>query len=153
MDLAVMAASAGEQTGVIWTLRESSDLNANLVRFEAGEGVGEHINDEVDVIFVGVSGTGSVLTNGEERRLSAGTLVLVRKGTRRSTLALSEGFSYLTVHLRRGPLQLGQEAQRSAPATLGRPAELADRSFLEFQNQDTILPQREGTLTGDVRVR
>jgi hypothetical protein len=34
--------------------------------------VGEHINDEVDVIFVGVSGTGSVLTNGEERRLSAG---------------------------------------------------------------------------------
>ena len=108
MDLAVMAAAAGEQTGVIWTLRESSDLNANLVRFEAGEGVGEHINDEVDVIFVGVSGTGSVLTNGEERRLSAGTLVLVRKGTRRSTLALSEGFSYLTVHLRRGPLQLGK---------------------------------------------
>jgi quercetin dioxygenase-like cupin family protein len=111
MDLAGMVAASGGQTGVIWTLRESSDLNANLVRFEAGKGVGEHINDEVDVIFVGVSGTGSVLTNGEERRLSAGTLVLVRKGTRRSTLALSEGFSYLTVHLRRGPLQLGQEAR------------------------------------------
>jgi quercetin dioxygenase-like cupin family protein len=46
---------------VIWTLPESNDLNANLVRFEAGGGVGEHINDEVDVIFVGVSGTGSVL--------------------------------------------------------------------------------------------
>jgi quercetin dioxygenase-like cupin family protein len=111
MDLAVMAAAAGEQTGVIWTLRESSDLNANLVRFEAGEGVGEHINDEVDVIFVGVSGTGSVRTNGEERRLSAGTLVLVRRGTRRSTLAVSEGFSYLTVHLRRGPLQIEREAR------------------------------------------
>jgi hypothetical protein len=53
MDLAGMAA-AGEQTGVIWTLLESDDLNANLVRFEAGGGVGEHINDEVDVIFVGV---------------------------------------------------------------------------------------------------
>ena len=81
MDLAVMAAAAGEQTGVIWTLRESSDLNANLVRFEAGGGVGEHINDEVDVIFVGVSGTGSVRTNGEERRLSenAGARKLGRK--------------------------------------------------------------------------
>ena len=44
MDLAGMAA-AGERTGVIWTLLEGDDLNANLVRFEAGGGVGEHIND------------------------------------------------------------------------------------------------------------
>jgi quercetin dioxygenase-like cupin family protein len=111
MDLGGTAAAAGERTGVIWTLLESDDLNANLVRFGAGGGVGEHINDEVDVIFVGVSGTGSVLTNGEEHRLSAGTLVFVRKGTRRSTLALSEDFSYLTVHLRRGPPQIGREAR------------------------------------------
>ena len=111
MDLAGMAAAAGERTGVIWTLRESSDLNANLVRFEAGGGVGKHINDEVDVIFVGVSGTGSVLTNGEEHRLSAGTLVLVRRGTWRSTLALSEDFSYLTIHRRQGPLQIEREAR------------------------------------------
>src|SRR5215211_4781760 len=110
MDLAGTAAAAGEQTGVIWTLLESNDLNANLVRFAAGEGVGEHINDEVDVLFVGVSGTGSVLTNGEECRLSSGTLVLVRKGTRRSILSRSEGFSYLTIHRRRGPLQIESEA-------------------------------------------
>src|SRR5829696_7815871 len=111
MDLAGTAAAAGERTGVIWALLDSDDLNANLVRFGAGGGVGEHVNDEVDVIFVGVSGTGSVLTNGEACSLSAGTLVLVRKGTRRSTLALSEGFSYLTVHLRRGPLQIEPEAR------------------------------------------
>jgi quercetin dioxygenase-like cupin family protein len=111
MDLAGTAAAAGERTGVIWTLLESNDLNANLVRFEAGGGVGEHINDEVDVIFVGVSGTGSVRTNGEEHRLSAGMLVLVRKGARRSTFALSEGFSYLTVHSRRGPLQIESRAR------------------------------------------
>ena len=110
MDLASLAA-AGEQTGVIWTLLESGDLNANLVRFEAGGGVGEHINDEVDVIFIGVSGTGSVRTNGEEHRLSAGTLVLARRGMRRSTLALSECFSYLTIHRRRGPLQIEREVR------------------------------------------
>src|SRR5215211_3639765 len=78
MDLAGTGA-AGGRTGVIWTLLESDDLNANLVRFGAGGGVGEQINDEVDVIFVGISGTGSVLTNGEERRLSAGTLVFVQQ--------------------------------------------------------------------------
>ncbi len=111
MDLAGMASAAGERTGVIWTLREGSDLNANLVRFKAGGGVGEHINDEVDVLFVGVSGIGCVRTNGEEHCLSAGTLVLVRRGARRSTLALSEGFSYLTIHLRRGLLQIEREAR------------------------------------------
>ena len=111
MDLVGTAAAAGERTGVIWTLLESNDLNANLVRFEAGGGVGEHINDDVDVIFVGVSGTGSVLTNGEKRRLSAGTLVLVRRGAERSILSHSDGFSYLTIHRRRGPLQIGSEAR------------------------------------------
>jgi quercetin dioxygenase-like cupin family protein len=111
MDLAGMVAAAGGQTGVIWTLRESSDLNANLVRFGAGGGVGEHINDEVDVIFVGVSGTGSVLTNGEEHRLSAGTLMLVRRGASRAILSRSEDFSYLTIHRRRGPLQIEREAR------------------------------------------
>jgi quercetin dioxygenase-like cupin family protein len=111
MDLTGTAAAAGERTGVIWTLLESNDLNANLVRFEAGGGVGDHINDEVDVVFVGVSGTGSVLTNGEEHRLSAGTLVLVRSGARRSILSHSEGFSYLTIHRRRGPLQIESEAR------------------------------------------
>jgi quercetin dioxygenase-like cupin family protein len=72
--------------------------------------VGEHINDEVDLIFVGVSGTGSIRTSGEERRLSAGTLVFVRRGARRSILSRSEGFSYLTIHQRRGPLQIEREA-------------------------------------------
>jgi quercetin dioxygenase-like cupin family protein len=92
---------------VIWALEESGDLNANLVRFDAGGGVGEHVNDEVDVLFVGVAGSGFVRVEEEEHPLSAGTLVFVPKGARRSTVALSEGFAYLTVHRRRGPLRIG----------------------------------------------
>jgi hypothetical protein len=42
------AATSGERAGVIWTLDAGSDLNANLVRFGTGEGVGEHVNDEVE---------------------------------------------------------------------------------------------------------
>ena len=102
-----LLATAGGQAGVIWTLEYSGDLNANLVRFDAGGGVGEHVNDEVDVLFVGVAGLGSVRVEGEEYVLSAGMLVFAPQGTRRSTDALSDGFAYLTVHRRRGPLQIG----------------------------------------------
>ncbi len=102
-----LLATAGGQSGVIWTLEYSGDLNANLVRFDAGGGVGEHVNDEVDVLFVGVAGLGSVRVEGEEYVLSAGMLVLAPRGARRSTNALSDGFAYLTVHRRRGPLRIG----------------------------------------------
>src|SRR5215204_7161060 len=92
MDLAGTAAAAGEQTGVIWTLRESSDLNANLVRFGAGGGVGEHVNDEVDVLIVGVSGSGLVGVDGEEHPVSNGGMVFVPRGARRYTRAVSDDF-------------------------------------------------------------
>jgi len=92
---------------VIWALEESGELNANLVRFDAGGGVEEHVNDEVDVLFVGVAGWGTVRVDGEGHALSAGTLVFVPKGARRSTGASSDGFAYLTVHRRRGPLRIG----------------------------------------------
>src|SRR5215212_10815350 len=72
VNLCEIAASAGERTGVIWTLEGSSDLNANLVRFETGRGVGEHVNDEVDVLIVGVSGSGFVGVDGDEHPVSSG---------------------------------------------------------------------------------
>jgi hypothetical protein len=72
-----VAATAG--AGVIWTLDASSDLNVNLVRFGTGEGVGEHVNDEVEVIVLGVLGSGSVTVDREEHILSAGMLVFIPK--------------------------------------------------------------------------
>ncbi len=93
--------------GVIWTLEESEDLNANLVRFPAGEGVGTHVNDEVDVVILGVSGTGVLRVEGEEHALAEGTLVVVPRGASRSTRSASDDFAYLTVHRRRGPVRLG----------------------------------------------
>lgn len=107
VDLVEKAACAGGSSGVVWTLEESSDLNANLVRFGAGRGVGEHVNDEVEVVFVGVAGSGIITVDGEEHAISAGKLVFVPRGVRRSTLGVSENFSYLTVHRRRRPLGIG----------------------------------------------
>ena len=107
MDLNELAATTGQHAGVIWTLEGSGDLNANLVRFDRGGGVGEHVNEEVDVVFVGVAGSGFVRVDGEEHVLSAGRLVFAPKGARRSTSTSSDGFAYLTVHRRRGPLRVG----------------------------------------------
>jgi len=106
-DLKAVAASAAGRQGVVWSLEAGSDLNANLVRFEAGRGVGEHVNDEVDVVFVGVSGSGLIEVGGREHTLEAGKLVFIPKGARRSTRGVSEDFTYLTVHGRRGPLRIG----------------------------------------------
>ncbi len=105
--------------GTVWTQREGQDLNANLVRFPRGEGVGEHLNDEVDVIFIGVSGSGVVEVDGREHTLGAGVLILAPKGARRATRSASEDFSYLTVHKRRGPVRLraGERKPNARSAT------------------------------------
>lgn len=114
-DLARLATCGGE--GAIWTLEESEELNANLIRFEAGrtEVVGEHTNDEVEVLFVGLSGSAVVKVDGEPHPLEAGRIVLVPKGSRRSVASASEteSLTYLTVHRRRGPVAIGGKPQRS----------------------------------------
>lgn len=93
-----LAAIAGGSTEVVpWSTR-SADLNVNLLHFQAGDGVGAHINAEVDVLLIGVAGEGDVLVDGEPYPLRAGRVVLVPKGRKRATLATSEHFSYLTCH-------------------------------------------------------
>jgi quercetin dioxygenase-like cupin family protein len=107
VNLGEIAASAHGRAGVVWTLEASSELNANLVRFEAGGGVEEHVNDEVDVIIVGISGSGFVIVDGKEHPVSNGTITFVPIGARRSTRSTSGEFAYLTLHRRRGPLRIG----------------------------------------------
>ncbi len=81
--------------------------------FSPGEDVGEHVNDEVDVLFIGVSGSGTVEVDGRDHALGAGVLVLAPKGARRATRSASSDFSYLTVHKRRGPLGVGRKGPNS----------------------------------------
>ena len=107
VNLKDIAVPADDRVGVIWTLDTSSELNANLVRFGTGQGIEEHVNDEVEVIVLGVSGSGIVAVDREEHALSAGILVFIPKGARRATVSTSEDFAYLTVHRRRRPLQIG----------------------------------------------
>ena len=109
VDLNGIAMQVGESAGAIWTLRESEDMNVNLVRFPVGSGVEEHLNDEVDVLILGVSGEGEVVIEGREHALSTGVLVFVPKGARRSTLGKSGHFVYLSIHRRRRGVRIGRQ--------------------------------------------
>lgn len=106
MDLTEISANARGHRGTVWTLDGSEDLNANLVRLPSGGGVEGHVNEEVDVMMVGIDGHGMVTVNERERRLSAGGLVFVPKRARLSVRSESDGFAYLSVHRRRGPIKL-----------------------------------------------
>ncbi len=100
-----LAAPAGAATapGTAWT-HVSEDLNANSLVFPAVEGVDPHVNSEVDVLLVGIAGAGIVEVDGGPNELRPDGALVVPKGTRRGTRALSDHFAYLTCHRRRAGL-------------------------------------------------
>lgn len=84
--------------------QQSEDLNVNLISCLAGQGVGSHVNDEVDVLLVGIDGEGSVAIDDDWHALPPGRVVIVPKGTRRATRCDGDHFAYLTCHRRRSGL-------------------------------------------------
>jgi quercetin dioxygenase-like cupin family protein len=105
LDLTARQADATEQrrAGVIGSL-VGADLNVNVVRLEADEILAAHINTEVDVLLVGISGAGLVELDDGAEPLDAGSALYVPKGVRRTIRAGSQGVIYLTCHRRRGGL-------------------------------------------------
>jgi mannose-6-phosphate isomerase-like protein (cupin superfamily) len=99
VDLADLV-KASNGRGPVWTC-ETDDLDVNLLVFGPGEGIAEHVNHEVDVLLVGVAGSGTVRVDGVTHTLAAGTLVIVPKGTRRTIQSTSECLVYLSCHRRR----------------------------------------------------
>lgn len=103
---------------VLWRLTESADLQANVVRLEPGEGVGEHVEGSLDVLVVPVGGAAVVEVDGTARPLVSGEPVLVPRGARRSIQAGPDDPAvYLTVHRRRAGLTIGGPEKGGA----GRP--------------------------------
>lgn len=101
-DLAAVARAAAERGGVgaLWSL-VTPELNLNVVRFAAGDGVAEHTNTEVDVVAVVLSGAGTVTIDGREEQVGAGHLFYMPKGSRRAIQAGEGELVYLTCHRRR----------------------------------------------------
>lgn len=93
--------------GVHWTLEDGVDLNANLVHLDPGHEVGAHVNDAVDVLVVGLDGTGEAEVDDRRHDLAPSVALHVAKGTRRRIRAGGLGFTYLTVHRRRSGPAIG----------------------------------------------
>ena len=91
--------------GPLWGMA-SGDLNATLLVWEPGHEVVEHVNEELDVLVVVLGGSGWVVVDGERHDVAAGTAILVPRGARRAIAAGERGLRYLSVHRRRGPLQI-----------------------------------------------
>ena len=92
-------------TGPVWGIA-AEDLNATLLAWPGGHVVAEHVNAELDVLVVVLEGSAAVTVGGREHTLRAGHALLVPKGEQRSIRAGSDGVRYLSVHRRRGPLQI-----------------------------------------------
>ena len=100
---------AKQGTGPLWGMA-SADLNATLLSWPPGHEVPEHINADLDVLVVVVAGRVAVVIDGSPHDLQAGSAILVARGVRRRIVAGDSGVRYLSIHRRRGPLQI--EPQR-----------------------------------------
>jgi quercetin dioxygenase-like cupin family protein len=114
----LLADTATAQAGILWRLQETGrQLDANLVHLPSGEGVGLHAEGELDVLLVVAGGTGSMDTEDGVLPLSAGVMIWLPRGARRSLAAGDGGLSYLTVHTRRPGMQI----QSTPPRVLEPP--------------------------------
>jgi len=96
---------AGAGVGPLWGMA-SSDLNATLLEWPAGHELAEHVNADLDVFVVVLAGSGTVTIDAQPHALTAGSAILVERGTRRGIRAGADGLRYLSIHRRRGLLQI-----------------------------------------------
>lgn len=114
VDLAAVA-RASVRPGVAWAYG-GADLNANLVTFDPGEGIAEHVNTAVDVLLVGLAGTGMVTVDGMGYVLTAGYVLVIPQGARRAIRAEGERLAYLSCHRARAPLRPTRAGRTDAGA-------------------------------------
>jgi quercetin dioxygenase-like cupin family protein len=92
--------STASGSGPQWA-HECEDLDVTLLSWAPGKNIAAHVNNEVDVVLIGVSGNGTVTVEGERHPLRSGTLLLIPKGKARSMQCGEEQWSYLSLHRRR----------------------------------------------------
>jgi quercetin dioxygenase-like cupin family protein len=106
-------------SGAVWSLPHGGDLDANLVSFDAKQGVDEHVNDDVDVLMVVLSGGGELRIGSVVSSLGPNHVALIPKGFARSITAGSAGISYMSVHRQRGPLTIADHPPVNTPPSKG----------------------------------
>ncbi|MBQ0863663.1 hypothetical protein ACH4RA_04300 [Streptomyces smyrnaeus] len=112
-DVASLAAAEAAPAGALWRLAESGrQLDANLVRIPPRTRVDTHVEPDLDVLLLVVTGHGTLGTTRGPEPLTPGSLTWLPRDSSRSLTAGQDGLSYLTVHCRRPGMRI-----RSRPAT------------------------------------
>lgn len=88
---------------ITWT-PESQDLHVNLVALNRNEGIGEHVNQTLDVLLACLSGDGILTVDGDTVSLQPGTVALISAGAKRGVVTGNYGMRYTTCHRKRGGL-------------------------------------------------
>ena len=100
-------------SGAVWSLPHGGDLDANAVVLAAGEAMPTHVNDEVDVLYVVLGGSGAIEVDSATVDVEAGWLMFAPKGTARSVRAGESGaLVYVTVHRSRAGLAIKLSASK-----------------------------------------
>ena len=86
----------------------SDELNATLLVWRREDGQPPHVNAERDVALLVLEGSGTLVVDGVEHLLAPGTFAIVPRGATRSVSAGPGGLRCLTVHRRRGGLQIAR---------------------------------------------
>jgi quercetin dioxygenase-like cupin family protein/hemerythrin-like domain-containing protein len=97
--------------GPLWGT-ETDDLNATVLAWDAGDGAPEHVNAERDVFLLVLAGSATVTVDGAPSEVRSGEAVCVEKGRTRRIVAGPGGVRYLSVHRRRGRLQIAPAPDR-----------------------------------------
>jgi mannose-6-phosphate isomerase-like protein (cupin superfamily) len=103
----VVDLTRGDASGPLWGAA-TEDLNVTLLAWPSGGGPAAYANPERDVLLVILEGGGTLELDDASEPLRAGTAVVVPKQTRFRVDAGADGIRYLTVHVRRGGLELGR---------------------------------------------
>jgi quercetin dioxygenase-like cupin family protein len=98
-------------TGPLWGLA-SSDLNATVLAWPPGHELAADTNSELDVLLIVLEGGGVATVDEKGHALVPGYALLVEKGSSRAIRAGTHGLRYVSVHRRRGPLQLIRTRER-----------------------------------------
>jgi mannose-6-phosphate isomerase-like protein (cupin superfamily) len=108
---AVVDLLGGTGMGPLWGMG-SSDLNATLLAWPPGHELVTDTNAELDVLLIVVEGGGVATVDKKDHALVPGSALLVAKGSSRTIRAGADGVRYLSVHRRRGPLQITETPAR-----------------------------------------
>jgi quercetin dioxygenase-like cupin family protein len=94
-------------TGALWGMA-SAELNATLLAWPPGYELVEQTASALDVLLIVLEGGGTATVDGREHELIAGSALLVERGHTWAIRAGADGVRYLSVHRRRGPLQVAR---------------------------------------------